>query len=359
MRNFVKPFCPISPLHLTLDFFESGIGETILLTFPNGKIGIIDAHPSCGGINRVLQAVSGDELEFVCLTHPHKDHGAGLIEVLKNWEVKCFWHTTPGVQAWAYSVEEFDSYPSYYKNVVDDFMLETGQFMLEIFGTVAQKCIPTRLLHSQIYPIEIGEVSLHILGPEESEQNHFHNAFHEIAKGKRRHVPSYNSISAIFAIEYGGAVALLGGDGLIKGWNSAAIHYRKRKIPKATVLKVPHHGASNAFNLKKGANTYLDLCAKNAKGVLFAGDVDHPDARVEQRLNSKIDLSCLINGRRDLERSKSNTNPLGINIPGARLARVPVSPCQDLITIQISNQGLSLWLTELAAQAVAHAAPQH
>lgn len=62
---------------LKLDFYESGAGETILLTFPSGGIGIVDAHPSATASRpQILELIRDRKVHFACLTHPHRDHGA-------------------------------------------------------------------------------------------------------------------------------------------------------------------------------------------------------------------------------------------------------------------------------------------
>ena len=61
---------------LTFDFYESGRGETIVVTFPDGGIGVVDAHPSTRANRlRIEEIVSGKKIHFICLTHPHADHG--------------------------------------------------------------------------------------------------------------------------------------------------------------------------------------------------------------------------------------------------------------------------------------------
>ena len=60
---------------LQIDFYESGDGETILLTFPNGGMGIVDAIRLPLLPTRLLDLIRGRTVHFVCLTHPHRDHG--------------------------------------------------------------------------------------------------------------------------------------------------------------------------------------------------------------------------------------------------------------------------------------------
>lgn len=55
---------------LKFDFYESGVGETIIVTFPNGGIGVIDAHPSpTSSRPAILEIVGKRQIHFICLTH--------------------------------------------------------------------------------------------------------------------------------------------------------------------------------------------------------------------------------------------------------------------------------------------------
>src|SRR5688572_15411482 len=87
--------------NLKVDFYESGIGDTILNTFTYGGIGIVDAHPSQFSRRPdILQLVAGKQVLFVCLTHPHADHGEDLIPVMQSHpNVAEFWYTIYDVPA--------------------------------------------------------------------------------------------------------------------------------------------------------------------------------------------------------------------------------------------------------------------
>lgn len=325
-------------MSLILDFYESGIGETILITFPDGSKGIVDAHPSQTGVIRVLDENPDLDLEFVCLTHPHEDHGAGLIPILKKNKVKEFWHTVSGIQAWVYASGEAPSYPSPFRETVDEYMKKTGKFILGVFGPAYERKMVIRNIHSAYQSQQIGGVKIHFLGPEEEEQNKALVAYGELAQGNRKTPPDPNSISAIIAIEYNGSVVIFGGDALISNWVSAHKVWRKLNLQKAKLIKIPHHGASNAFDLK-GRRSYLDLVEKDAYGVLFAGDSKHPDPRVLEKLEGGLNLHCLVNGCRHSRKVASAVNPLAIKIPGARSAKVNLPFCQYKISVEVNSNG--------------------
>lgn len=168
-------------------------------------------------------------------------------------------------------------------------------------------------------------------------QNRFFDAYLQKLTKPEVEAPDPNLISAVLALRFGQSVVLLGGDALRPNWESLAKHFRKRALPKAQLLKVPHHGARNSFNLQKGGVTYLDLCSSNpkAKSVLFAGDSKHSDRDVYARLRQRTDTMCLSNGTRS---PKLGANPLRLQIPGARVVR-PAPVCNPVISFELDTAG--------------------
>ena len=81
---------------------------------------------------------------------------------------------------------------------------------------------------------------------------------------------------------------------VVLGWD---FDYR---LPKAMVLKVPHHGASNALQVSpiRREHNYLDVCSHQspARSVLFAGDARHPDPDLFRRLRARTGMTCISDG---------------------------------------------------------------
>ncbi len=78
------------PQFLEVNFFDVGQGDSIFIETPKGYQILIDGGPSSAVLEKL-----GNEMPFwdraidlVILTHPEHDHIAGLIEVLKTYEVK-------------------------------------------------------------------------------------------------------------------------------------------------------------------------------------------------------------------------------------------------------------------------------
>lgn len=339
LPNSETPPSATSERKLTIDFFESGVGETIRITFPDGGIGIVDAHPSQSATRPPIdQLVAGKEIHFVCLTHPHADHGIDLIPILRDHpNINSFWHTLSAADVFVFAEGgQMPNYLSPIREAVAHFQSKWAKFLTRIYGHAGKRELPHHNLRADLESAEIAGVRIHFLGPEESEQNRFTRAYQEIASDQRKNFPDPNALSAILALEYGGAVILLGADALRNNWEAAIKKYRRLGLSKAAILKVPHHGASNAFEFTKNKHSYLDLCSPDTIAVLFAGDVNHPEPRVDDRLRAKTNLTCLANG---LHSSRVPSNPLGISIPGAIAVSQPVTPCQAQISLEIAADG--------------------
>jgi hypothetical protein len=320
---------------LKVDFYESGIGDTIVITFPSGGLGLVDAHPSPHD-NRpdILRIVAGKRLHFVCLTHPHADHGIDLVPVLNQHPaIESFWHTTSDVRAFIYRVQETQNFPSAVREFASRLNQDWANFLLDLFGAVAKRQIPRHLLRSNVEPSVIDGVEVHCLSPEEQVQNRFFAAYANKLGDPKAKVPDTNLLSAVLALRFGQSVVLLGADALKENWDSTVKRFHKRLLPKARVIKIPHHGARNSFNLQRHATTYLDICSRNpkAKSVLFAGDAKHPDGDVYAKLRERTEVFCLSNGRKP---NTANFNPLRLQMPGARAVySAPI--CNVIISFEL------------------------
>jgi beta-lactamase superfamily II metal-dependent hydrolase len=341
MKNDVGSSTPSSKnsgKQLKIDFFESANGETIIVEFPDGGLGIVDAHPSREQ-NRppILELLGKKKVHFVCLTHPHADHGVDLIPILqKHRPIDAFWHTNPDVSSFVYHcATERPNYPSPVRAFVNQLADGWADFLLDLYSSVEE--LPERKLHSKVQPIEIAGARVWILGPDEQVAKQFVKMYKQRASGTAKALPSPNLLSAILGIEYGGCLMVLGSDALKAGWNDAIKVHKGAGLPRALVLKVPHHGAANALALERNRKNYLDLCRKEPRAVaiLFAGDSKHPNKRVFEELRDKTQLLCLSNGQKG---AHGPANPLNIKIPGARQVR-PSYLCQAQITVELSSDG--------------------
>src|SRR5580765_8010860 len=126
---------------LRFDFYESGKGETIIITFPDGGIGIVDAHPSAGGGRPgISELIRGKDIHFVCLSHPHYDHGADLVPVLQSTaRIASFWHTVPEVKSFFLGLGRITNYSGPTQQFVQAFRANDRQFLIKLFAAVADR----------------------------------------------------------------------------------------------------------------------------------------------------------------------------------------------------------------------------
>jgi hypothetical protein len=329
---------------LKIDFYESGDGETILLTFPSGGMGIVDAHPSPAATRpAILDLIRGRTVHFVCLTHPHQDHGVDLIPVLEQHpDVLAFWHTVSDVDVTVFLQQEamnYPNYPSACREAVERMKKGWAEFLVDLYGAVAEKGIPRHQLRNDLRPEVIDGVEVHVLGPDENMSQRFVKAHGERLRDFKADLPDPNLLSAVLALKYGGVVVLLGADALKENWRTVTRLFFEFKLPKAAILKIPHHGAPNALqtNLRRHEHNYLDICSHEprAKSVLFAGDAKHPDPGVFRHLLRRTEVICVSNGLKD---GAPGANPLNIGIPGARAATLP-PVCNPVVSFTITADG--------------------
>jgi len=283
-----------------------------------------------------MDILRGKSLHFVCLTHPHADHGIDLVPVLQQHpSIAEFWYTIFDIPAFIYGAEQTVNFPSPMREFAAQMNQDWGEFFFDLLYAVVDRKIPRHLLRSDSQPKLIDGVEVHCIGPDESTQNNFFSAYRDKLANPQVKVPDPNTLSAILALKFGRAVVLLGADALKANWANATKNYRKRGLPKACVLKVPHHGARNSFDFQKNTDTYLDICSHkpDVKAVLFAGDAKHPDLSVYEKLRHRADVFCLSNG---LKGRQIGANPLRIVIPGAR-AVSPAPVCNPVVSFEIDE----------------------
>ncbi len=74
---------------LKVDFLDIGQGDSIFITAPNGNQVLIDGGPDATVLERLDQTMPFNDrtIDLVILTHAHADHYAGLIDVMKRYDI--------------------------------------------------------------------------------------------------------------------------------------------------------------------------------------------------------------------------------------------------------------------------------
>jgi hypothetical protein len=327
---------------LRLTFAESGRGETIFIEFPTGEVAVIDSYPSASNCRpNIEDEIQGRQVAFVCLTHPHEDHGLGLIGVLKSAKVDQFWHPMTDIEPFISFVVQVPMFRSPLAPLAERIRERRAKFMLDLWSTVKCRGVKSLSFDDSREAVEAGEVKIHFLAPEREFLSKELERLHRFPKDKRG-APDPNRFSLVIGLEYRGTLILLGGDALKAGWRTAYKKWLKNKLPKAGVLKIPHHGSKNAFDLapatggRKPVNCW-DLCVKKPIAIIFAGDFQHPDREILQILEARTELHSFF----DLEASVQRQNPLRLHTIGARAVDQSLRPqtfCRIIVEVDSNGE---------------------
>lgn len=193
-------------------FLDVGQGDAQFLDFADGNQVLIDGGPNgkiLQGLGKAMPFYDRD-IDLMILTHPHKDHIFGLIEVLKRYKVE--------------------------KIILSEVGFETS-FYREFLAIAREKNIPLEYLGDGD-EIKIGEfVEFDFLSPQKIDENKNFTAENESfgAKGQ-----GLNDSSLVSKFIYGNNAILFTGDA---GVNIEKQIMAKGYNIKSDILKVGHHGS--------------------------------------------------------------------------------------------------------------------
>lgn len=98
---------------LRVTFFDVGQGDAILIEAPGGNQILVDGGPDERILSRLGETLPfwDRSLDLLIVTHPHADHLAGLIDVLRRYDVGMVMtsgtgHATPEYEEWERLVQE-------------------------------------------------------------------------------------------------------------------------------------------------------------------------------------------------------------------------------------------------------------
>ena len=220
---------PLSPAPLDqedpvlITFLNVGQGDAILVRSPEGQTALIDSGPGFDIIPSLIR-LGVDTLDLVVASHPHADHIGGMWQVLQSLPVR--------------------------------FYMDNGQPHTTATYRAVMRELQSReeITYLQATPrtINLGSTQLHVLPLPEYRSSNLNNA------------------SVGLVVEHGSFRAFLSGD----SERSELGHFlRVGAVPDVTLLKVPHHGASDALSRR-----FLDVASPELIVISVGGNsYGHPN----------------------------------------------------------------------------------
>ena len=325
---------------LKIDFYESGQGETTIVTFPDNSIGVVDAYPS-GSNSRpsITDLTVNKKLRFVCLSHPHRDHAEDIAQLLSQRSPDELWHTINLTDAFFYGEPRFNCYKSLLQENTEAHARKAIDSVVNIFSLAKENNICQKKINADFRTITFAGVDVMIVSPNAKELSKYEYKFHDKVN-KNSAIPNPNYISAILVFQYGSSIFIHGGDAESAQWNNAYNEYKKRVNSQAILMKIPHHGARNAlfspaYSGKILPQHYIDLFQKDAYLVLF-GKQGHPDIDVWEKLREKSEnIFFLLNQYR---MCATSTPPIVSAVPRPVSQTVQML-CNNHIHVELDREG--------------------
>lgn len=197
---------PDKSLHIY--FLDVGQGDSIYVRAPNNVDLLIDGGPDKNVLSELGQVMPfwDHKIDYVMLTHPHADHLTGLINVLNRYEVG--------------------------EIIATDASNTTSEYLAWL-EEIKDKKIPYKLARAGDKIALDDSTKLDILWPRDSYLN--------------QTVDNLNNTAVVAKLTYNKFSALFTGDAEV-AVQRFLLTANGQQL-KADVLKVPHHGSSNAAEL--------------------------------------------------------------------------------------------------------------
>lgn len=247
-----------------ITFFDIGQGDAAYVQFPGGVDMLID----CAADARILAALGrvmkplDRTLDYMIVSHPHADHYAGCIDVLKRFEVRHIVDSgmrRDGDPLWRSYWEAVEAEGADYKEAADDASWRIGEVGIRLLGAGSHTPTPSS--------------SPRLASRAERASGRGSNLAEAQKEGS-----DINNASVVLLLEYGNSSALFTGD--IERERESALLAAYPDL-RADILKVSHHGSGGST----GPAFVESVSPKHA--IISVGaknDYGHPSLRVIRRL---------------------------------------------------------------------------
>lgn len=169
---------------LTVTSIDVGQGDAALVTFPNGKVWLIDAggnpagdteagiDPGHRNVLPVLRAKAIQALDCVVMTHPDEDHIQGMLAVARHIPVRCvYWNGFQGSRVEQRVRQVFQLRGSIVSTLCSGNQTTVGNASVQVLGPPSTPILGTRSPENEnsiVLLIRFGAKSILLTGDIES-----------------------------------------------------------------------------------------------------------------------------------------------------------------------------------------------
>jgi competence protein ComEC len=247
---------------LTVEMFNVGQGDSILIRTPDGQKLLVDGGPDGATVERALDETLpfwDRKLDIVLSTHTDSDHLTGLITIVQRYNV----------------------------GQVIEAPIQTDNALIDEWdGLLDAKSIPHQEVEAGGW-VDLGRgIRLQVLGPSQP-----------LLSGTSADT---NNNSLVLKLTWGSASFLLPGD--IEGPGETALLAEHVDL-RATVLKVPHHGSTYSsgqefLNAVQPVLSVISVGADNTYGDPAASTLQRLDSSIVYRTDQQGDVTFSTDGER-------------------------------------------------------------
>jgi ribonuclease BN (tRNA processing enzyme) len=286
---------------LLIHIFNVGNSDCILVELPYKSHNIVDFYQSKLLQDHPLYPSVSDKVkntDFICLTHPHKDHMLGMDKVIEYAYRKDtqFWHTITDayqvLQLWTTAIDNIDSKRKIHDEVIG---------LVQILKTVSEKYPKSHIRFMSadnsrnVYNNEDIEIS--VLGPTINEASNYINMLKKLNESTIKDVDDriINEMSLTLRIKNGDNSIILSGDATKRNWlRITGRKNEKNPFPqRIQAVKASHHGSDDSYY----PELWDDLFGTDPGIILVSADgsirptksfLDSFQTRIDRGINDQI-----------------------------------------------------------------------
>jgi beta-lactamase superfamily II metal-dependent hydrolase len=345
---------------INIYIFNVGHGDSAIIEYVGGDgraYGVIDSNRHNVTVPPALvklKELNVEQLSFICLTHPHRDHYNGLYDILSEFRGRIHQLYTFPIGDLLKNRKRLKALAKKYQTIrdsQDDVQVRRGvQEFLQIIRFATENFLPDNWIEcagedTRIAPLGFHDVTIKTILPPRKARGYY---IQQIESGDTGTIENLkdNDLSIAFQVNYKGQSVILGGDGTRDNWlNHVRWQERARITLRTMTVKLPHHGSRIDCDALVLSRLFLDAGERAA--IISANGHSHPDREVLEWLEANgISPFCT----NLVPQCGANVAPL-LHLPGldpvlARWLRevsesaAYIQPCQGNITISIGDDGL-------------------